>query len=306
MRCFKIKETLTECSEAELMSGGEQYAAFMSSAEWEEKKALFDMPMDIELDLSDRTETRAVVSFDALTGGIFAPEREKPAAGGHFFAFALDEKGIAVIDDEGFALKLSEEIMRTRRWREPGLERFIYDLLEGVIEPDLRVLEDFKKKLDSMEERILSGEIEDLPAELSTTRGALNELQLFYEELIDLGQELEENENGFFRESGERYFHLFTDRVVRLQDRATSLRDHVGQLRELVQSQIDIRQNHIMTYLTVITSIFMPLTLITGWYGMNFRYMPELNYVWAYPAVLAVCVLIAAACIVWFKKKKWM
>ncbi|MCR4669093.1 MAG: magnesium transporter CorA, partial [Clostridia bacterium] len=72
------------------------------------------------------------------------------------------------------------------------------------------------------------------------------------------------------------------------------------------QSQIDIRQNHIMTYLTVITSIFMPLTLITGWYGMNFRYMPELNYVWAYPAVLAVCVLIAAACIIWFKKKKWM
>jgi magnesium transporter len=278
----------------------------MSSAEWEEKKALFDMPMDIELDLSDRTETRAFVSFDALTGGIFVPEREKPAAGGQFFAFALDEKGIAVIDDEGFALKLSEEIMRTRRWREPGLERFIYDLLEGVIEPDLRVLEDFKKKLDSMEERILSGEIEDLPAELSTTRGALNELQLFYEELIDLGQELEENENGFFRESGERYFRLFTDRVVRLQDRATSLRDHVGQLRELVQSQIDIRQNHIMTYLTVITSIFMPLTLITGWYGMNFRYMPELNYVWAYPAVLAVCVLIAAACIIWFKKKKWM
>ena len=306
MRCFKIRETLTECSEQELMAGDGQYAVFLSSEEWAEKKAAFDMPMDIELDLSDRSETRAIVSYDALAGGVFVPERERPNAGGNFFAFALDEKGIAVIDDEGFALKLSENIMRTRHWREPGLERFIYDLLEEIIEPDLRVLEDFKKRLDRLEERILTGEIESMPAELSTMRGAFNELQLHYEQLIDLGQELEENENGFFRDDCLRYFRLFTERVVRLQDRAAALRDHVGQLRELVQSQIDIRQNRIMTYLTVITSVFMPLTLITGWYGMNFRYMPELDFPWAYPAVLAVCVIIAAACIVWFKKKKWM
>ncbi len=61
-----------------------------------------------------------------------------------------------------------------------------------------------------------------------------------------------------------------------------------------------------MTLLTVITSIFMPLTLITGWYGMNFRFMPELDKPYAYPIVLGVCLLIVVGCLIWFKKKKWM
>ena len=61
-----------------------------------------------------------------------------------------------------------------------------------------------------------------------------------------------------------------------------------------------------MTVLTVITSIFLPLSLIAGWYGMNFRYMPELDWRWSYPVVLVVSVLIVVFCLVLFKKKKWM
>jgi magnesium transporter len=61
-----------------------------------------------------------------------------------------------------------------------------------------------------------------------------------------------------------------------------------------------------MTLLTVITSIFLPLTLIAGWYGMNFRYMPELNWKFGYPAVFLLSVIIVIACIRYFRKKKWM
>jgi magnesium transporter len=61
-----------------------------------------------------------------------------------------------------------------------------------------------------------------------------------------------------------------------------------------------------MTVLTVITSIFMPLTLITGWYGMNFVYMPELQSPIAYPIVIAISVLIFVVCIIFFKLKKWL
>ena len=78
------------------------------------------------------------------------------------------------------------------------------------------------------------------------------------------------------------------------------------QLRDLIQSHLDERQNRIMTVLTVITSIFLPLTLIAGWYGMNFRYMPELDWRWSYPAVLTVSILIVVFCLILFKKKKWM
>jgi magnesium transporter len=61
-----------------------------------------------------------------------------------------------------------------------------------------------------------------------------------------------------------------------------------------------------MMVLTVVTTIFMPLTLIAGWYGMNFRYMPELESVFGYPVVIIVSILIAAAGIIYFKFKKWL
>ena len=67
-----------------------------------------------------------------------------------------------------------------------------------------------------------------------------------------------------------------------------------------------IKQNRIMTILTVVTTIFMPLTLIAGWYGMNFRYMPELDSVWGYPVIIAVSILIVIGSLLFFKKKKWL
>jgi magnesium transporter len=78
------------------------------------------------------------------------------------------------------------------------------------------------------------------------------------------------------------------------------------QLGDQYKANLDIRQNRIMTILTVVTTIFMPLTLIVGWYGMNFRYMPELEWRWGYPVIIAVSLLIAIGCLLFFKKKKWL
>ena len=85
-----------------------------------------------------------------------------------------------------------------------------------------------------------------------------------------------------------------------------NMREYTVQLRDLIQTRIDVKQNRIITLLTVITTIFTPLTLLTGWYGMNFRYMPELESRWGYPAVIAVSLAIALGCLLYFKKKKWM
>ena len=74
----------------------------------------------------------------------------------------------------------------------------------------------------------------------------------------------------------------------------------------LSREKLDVKQNRTMALLTVITTIFMPLTLIAGWYGMNFKYMPELEYKWAYPAVIAVSIIIVIVSLLFFKKKKWL
>ena len=123
---------------------------------------------------------------------------------------------------------------------------------------------------------------------------------------MDLAQELEENENNFFKADNIRFFRLFSNRVSRLSDMVTSLLDYTLQIRDTNKSRLDVKQNRIMTVLTVVTTIFMPPTLIVGWYGMNFRYMPELEWEYGYPAVIILSLAISTGCVIYFKHKKWI
>ncbi len=303
---YLIKKSLTPCEQDEILEGSDQYAAVLTPQEWAEQRDRFDMLIDLEMDSSLPLETKAVVNQDSLTGTLSVPNRENISGSRNGFSFALDEKGIVLVDDSGYAEQMLQTISQTKKWRLPCLERFLYDLLEMTISPDLALLEKTEQRLNRMEENILCGRIETYPPEMNDIRGDLLDLRVHYEQLIDLGQELEENENGFFRDENLRFFHMFTERVVRLQDLVSGQREYVMQLRDLLQSRLEVRQNRIMTLLTVITSIFLPLTLIAGWYGMNFRYMPELEWRYSYPIVIAVSVLIVIVCLIWFKKKKWM
>ncbi|MBQ1521683.1 MAG: Mg2+ transporter, partial [Erysipelotrichaceae bacterium] len=141
---------------------------------------------------------------------------------------------------------------------------------------------------------------------INVIRDHLRVLRTHYDRLIDLTQELEENENDFFAEENLRYFSLFSKRAGRLYDLSIALVDYTSQIRADFDANLTDKQNHIMTILTVVTTIFSPLTLITGWYGMNFKYMPELNSVYAYPIVFIVSLLIAILSLLFFKHKKWL
>ena len=305
MKFYRIRQGLEECTDREL-SGPEPYVAVLSSEEWANKMDAFDMGIEMDIDLPTIRATRAEVNYDSLTGSFSLPNRENLICPDARFAFALDEKGIVFIDDGDTARSLIESVARTKKWKKPSLERFLYDFLEQIIHPDTEILTRFELELDEIESAFTGEEAGEQLVRLNEIRGCVRDLRMHYEQLLDLSQELEENENGFFAQDNLRYFHLFSTRVANLRDLATFVRDYTVQLRDFYESQLDIRQNRIMTILTVVTSIFMPLTLITGWYGMNFRYMPELDIPWAYPAVLGVCVVIVVVCLVYFMKKKWL
>ena len=301
---YLIKESLVPCDRKAMQHADAQYVAVLTTEEWQRQRDGFDMVIDMEMDAPQ--ETKAVVNMDSLTGSLSIPDRKNISGPRKNFSFALDEKGIVLVDDSGYVQEMLQMICRTKKWRLPGLERFLYDLLEMTISQDLTLLENSEHRLNLIEEAILRGEVETYPKEMNDIRGDLLDLRVHYEQLIDLGQELEENENGFFQEENLRYFHMFTERVLRLQEMVNGQREYVMQLRDLMQSQLDVRQNRIMTVLTVITSIFLPLTLIAGWYGMNFRYMPELEWKYSYPVVILFSIAIVVICLVWFRRKKWM
>ncbi len=303
---YYIRNTLEQAEKLNLSKKTSRYVAVLTSAEWMAHKEQFDMGIEMDIDLSSIHSTKAEVNYDSLTGTFSVPDRKHIAAPNTNFAFALDEKGIVFIDDSGLVSKLIRNIIATKRWAMPSLERFLFDFLEQIVTKDQIILEQFDKELDEIESGILEGDVTDPSVRISRIRSDLRDMRNHYEQLLDLSQELEENENSFFKKENTRYFHLFSQRVSRLHDLTNSLREFSIQIRDLYQSQLDIKQNRIMALLTIISSIFMPLTLIAGWYGMNFKYMPELEYKAAYPVVIAVSAAIVVISLVFFKKKKWL
>ena len=303
---YYIKSTLEKAEETISGKQGAKYVAVLTSAEWMEFKDTFDMGIEMDIDLSAVHSTKAEVNYDSLTGTFSVPDRRNLSGINTNFAFALDEKGIVFIDDSGMVEKILQSIIRTKKWALPSLERFIYDFLEQLVTGDQTMLEKYDKELDTIESNILSGSEADPTPRVNHIRSDLRDLRIHYEQLQDLAQELEENENDFFKKDNVRYFHLFNQRISRLHDMTSSLRDYSIQIRDLYQSRLDIKQNRIMTLLTVITSIFMPLTLIAGWYGMNFKYMPELEYKISYPIVIVLSIVIVIFSLIFFKKKKWL
>ena len=305
MKCYQIKEKMEPVTPKNFQNLPYQYVITMKSAEWNRKKAVFDIGMDLDPDLQDTGSTRAEVNYDSLTGGFNIPARENVPGDNHVFAFSLDEKGVIFIDDEGFCNAVIRKIANTKRLVNPCLERFLYDFLEQIICDDRKMLESYDHTLDELEDQILDGNTEGVLEQIAEIRNDLRDLKIHYTQLIDVCQELEENENHFFKDENERYFHLVAQRIERLLEMLLTLVDFTIQLRDFCQSKIDEKQNRNLAFLTIISSIFMPLTLIAGWYGMNFKYMPELDKVWAYPLVFVVSVMIVVVCIVFFKKNKW-
>lgn len=307
MITYQIKEILTECRAEELNKGNYQFVAILTPQEWKSLADSFDMGIELEMDLEAVRTTKAEVNYDSLTGSFCVPDRDRIVEESHRFLFALDEKGVVFVDEGGTVKKLVEQIIRTRRWKLPGLERFLYDFLEQIVHTDQTILEKYELELDELEESMSDEKKASKALErVNEIRCNLRELRMHYEQLLDLGQEFEENENNFFKTENLRYFRLFNARIERLRDISSFVRDYTMQIRELYESQLNMKQNRIMTLLTVVTSIFMPLTLITGWYGMNFKYMPELEEEWAYPVVFAVSVIIVAVSLLFFKRKKWL
>ena len=306
MSYYLIKELLEESTLEECAKHEHPYVAIVTAAEFDANNGFFDMGIDMEVEYEHPGLTKAVVNYDSLTGCFSIPDREDIFGAPHRFSFALDEKGIAFINDDGTAKALIERVQSTRKWRTPSLERFIYDFLERIVEGDLKLFEGYDKRLDELEDRILKGDIEDVMEPLLDIRGELLEIHTHYEQLMDLIQEFTENENGFFKQNNLRFFDMYSNRLDRLNDLANSMRERVLQVRDLYHTQLDVKQNKISSVLTIVATIFMPLTLIVGWYGMNFTHMPELDKPWAYPAVIVISVLVVLASILFFKKKKWL
>lgn len=185
---------------------------------------------------------------------------------------------------------------------EQVLHRFFVRLLRG----DMAHLDRLEAAISDGETEVLTGAHEAYLDRIITWRQELLRLKRYYEQLDSIFDELAENDNGLLGKQNTRRFANLGNRMERYLNAVQSLRESVAQLREAYQSQLSIQQNDLMKIFTVVTAVFLPLTLLAGWYGMNFAGMPELHWKYGYPAVILVSVGIVAALVIYFKKKKWL
>lgn len=185
-------------------------------------------------------------------------------------------------------------------------ETLIYEFFSEVIRDDLDYLDKLEVRVSALEDQVMSSVRHSAAGRIARFRKEVRELNKYYAQLTLITDELINNENGLISDEYEKNFRILDHRIDRAYSYVKELREHVTQVREAYQSQMDIELNNLMKVFTIVSVIFLPLTLLVGWYGMNFRHMPELEWVYAYPAVIIASVAIVLICVLFFKRKKWM
>lgn len=187
------------------------------------------------------------------------------------------------------------------------LERLIFGFLERFISEDYAILVKIEEEISAHEDLINERNPDkNFIIKITETRKKLLLLDNYYQQLVAIGEELEENAADLFEEANLHYFRIFADRATRLSNNTRMLQEYSVQVKEAYHAQLDNDLNKIMKVFTVVTTVFLPLTLIVGWYGMNFTTMPELTWQYGYLYVIILSLIVGIVCLIFFKKKKFM
>ena len=241
----------------------------------------------------------------SYVGSLYIPSRAKNRSHTGFY-FRIEKDKIIFVDDSGKVLEWLKEMLKAGDEKQPELGIFFADFLEYLIKDDVIFITKLEHSLEELEDMVLE-KGSDIPFnhEISGYRRKVSLFSHYYLQLADVSSILYEDDNHIFKEKEKRSFSLFTERVNRLHDETLMLRDYCVQIREVYQSLIDERQNEIMKLLTIVTTIVLPLSLVAGWYGMNFTNMPELTWHYGYGFIILLSIVITILNILYFKKKKF-
>lgn len=220
------------------------------------------------------------------------------------FSYFLRREFVLFCCDAGKIERILERLSLRQDWASPDSGELLCSVLFSLIDGDLLALEALDTRIEKLENAVLCGQIEAFNREMPALRKRLTALQRFYSQLIDAGQKLIESGERFLDADALMLMRLLCERCMRLREEAQALREYAMQVREEYQAQIDLKQNRVMQILTVVTVVFMPLTLIAGWFGMNLK-MPEFEWDYGYPMVIGLSVVVVALCMLICKKKKF-
>ncbi len=212
----------------------------------------------------------------------------------------IDHDNLFYVCENEFAYRVAKDLFATDASNEHALYLFFRNLFKG----SAKHLEALEGRVSALDDDVGDGTEAGLRERIIAMRNEVLRVKTYYEQLALLFEELCENDNDLFSADCLKYFAILRNRSVRFASQALNLKDSIMQVKESYQAQIGIEQSNLMKVFTLVTSIFMPLTLIAGWYGMNLK-MPEFGWKYGYAFVAVLSLAVCALWLVIFKKKKW-
>ena len=301
---YKFGERLTEISQEEWEKEKCPAVFLTDSNHAEETLATAGIVYEAEIQIAKIGFCKIENQQECMVGTFCIPKLLDVLGSRYRMYMFVNENNVVIVDDETFSERLISRIKRKRMHQGETKERFLYNYIAEFMSRDLEILVAYERRLLRMEEDVSQDHTDTIQNRLMPIRRELLNLRSYYDEMMDLTKELEENENGFFLKKHLKYFGTLSDRADRLMSRTVHLLEYAQQVRDAYKAQVDAQQNNNMQFLTVISTIFFPLTLITSWYGMNFHNMPELKH--GYPGVIILSVVVMITCIIIFKRKKML
>jgi len=192
------------------------------------------------------------------------------------------------------------------RIRKMGADYLAYALLDAIVDNYFTILEKLGERIEEMEERLVSDPKPETLQEIHRLKREMIFLRKSVWPLREVINSLERGESSLIHKTSRIYLRDVYDHTIQVIDTVETFRDMLSGMHDTYLSSISNRMNEIMKVLTIIATIFIPLTFIAGVYGMNFKFMPELEWRWAYFLVWVVIAVVAISMIVFFKRRKWL
>jgi magnesium transporter len=203
--------------------------------------------------------------------------------------------------------QIRDRIRNTKgRIRKMGPDYLAYSLIDAIVDGYFTILEKLGEKIELLEEQLVVEPTERTLHQIHRLKRELIVLRKSVWPLREVISSLQRTESKLISKVTSIYLRDVYDHTIQVIDTIESFRDMATGMVDIYLSSISNRLNAVMKVLTIIATIFIPLTFIAGVYGMNFKDMPELQWRWGYPAVLLVMVLVALVMLIYFRKKKWL
>jgi magnesium transporter len=229
----------------------------------------------------------------------------------------LQSGQISIILGKNFVLSFQEkesalfEPIRERlrnnkgKIRKAGCDYLVHALIDNIVDNYFIILETLEDKIEDLENDLIR---QTTPATIQTIHNLKRDLIFFRKSLWPLREtisSLQRSDSPLIDEPNVIYFKDIFDHIIAIIDTVETFRDMLSGMLDIYLSSVSIKLNEVMKVLTVIATVFMPLTFLAGVYGMNFKYIPELQWRFGYFIIWTVMLAIAAVMLYFFKKKKW-